>query len=130
MKLFLQRITFVVLLLFPSFASATLYQQTWTPVTGTGPLAPIIDHTQFGSVPSAYTLDWADAGTAPASGTFQAEGSTDGVHWFALTAATDFTASGMLHIVNKPVLKMRINILTYTQGDGTTAVIFHYTRGQ
>ena len=109
----------------------------YAPVTGTGQLGRWITYGNTYVPPSSHTLDWSDAGTAPTACTFQVEGSSDGVHWYAISAnaagtspVLSCTSGGMFHIAFKPVLLLRINILTYTAGDSTTAVSFNYTRGQ
>lgn len=102
----------------------------FSPVTTTGQLGSYISYTNGSTAPSTYTLDWSYAGTVPSVCTFQAEGSSDAIHWYALTSAIDCTTANMVHVVNKPVIFFRINVLSYTQGSGTTAVSFNYTRGQ
>jgi hypothetical protein len=83
--------------------------------------------------PGNYTIDVSVSGTAPATCTFRVEGSSDTVNWYGLDATapatTSCTANFMESIAGRPVIYLRIN-LTYTQGDGTTKVQFHYTGGR
>lgn len=99
-------------------------------VSTTGQLGSYLDYRTSAWPPASYTVDWTVAGTAPSVCTFQVEGSSDAVHWYALTAATSCTTANMMHIAFKPVVFARINMLTYTAGDGTTRVTVNYTRGQ
>lgn len=79
--------------------------------------------------PSNYTLDWSISGTAPSVCTMQGEGSSDNVHWYSVTGSLSCTTASMVHITTKPVAYFRLNVLTYTAGDGTTAVSVRYVRG-
>jgi hypothetical protein len=82
---------------------------------------------------SNYTIDVSVSGTTPETCVFRVEGSSDGVNWYGLDktspSTNDCTASFMESIAYRPVLLMRI-YLTYTQGDTTTKVVFHFTGGQ
>lgn len=82
--------------------------------------------------PSIYNVDFTVSGTAPNACTFHAQGSSDNVNWYNLDggSAVSCTASGNEFIVQKPVLYLRINLATYTAGDGTTVVTFHYAGGR
>jgi hypothetical protein len=102
-------------------------------VTAAVPLIPL----QFSNVaarPQNYTIDASVNGTAPTACTFRVEGSSDNSTWYGLDvtapATNSCTTAYMEHIVSKPVLYLRINLVTYTAGDGTTRVIFHYTGKQ
>lgn len=109
---------------------------TW-PAATTGTAGQLGNYLVFGGFsdprPSNYTLDVSVSGTAPATCTFRIEGSSDGTNWYGLDvtapATTSCTASFMESIANRPVLYLRVN-LTYTQGDSTTKVVFHYTGGR
>lgn len=83
--------------------------------------------------PGNYTIDVSVSGTAPATCTFRTEGSSDGTAWYGLDVTSpntqSCTANFMESITSRPVLFLRIN-LTYTQGDGTTKVVFHWTGGR
>ena len=83
--------------------------------------------------PGNYTIDVAVTGTTPATCTFRVEGSDDASTWFGLDvtspATTSCTSNFMESITDRPVRFLRIN-LTYTQGDATTKVLFHYTGGR
>jgi hypothetical protein len=115
-----------------SIPSSLLYnfpQVTTTGAVGSG--------LQFGSAsqrPANYTIDVSVTGTAPSACTFRVEGSNDNTTWYGLDttspATTSCTTAFMEHIVSKPVLYLRINVVAYTAGDGTTKVIFHYTGKQ
>lgn len=79
------------------------------------------------SRPTNYTIDASIAGTTPSVCTFNVQGSSDLTNWYTLDGGTtSCTASYMESIAYRPVLYLRIQ-LTYTQGDSTTSVIFHYT---
>lgn len=105
-------------------------------VTATGQLGSVIFvsdtdsaiRTSIGA-PSNYTLAWSFTGTVPTACTLQGEGSLDNVNWYSLTGSQSCTSGNMVHIADKPVLYFRINVLTYTAGDGTTAVSVKYLRG-
>jgi hypothetical protein len=99
-------------------------------ITTTGQLGNIISYYNNAIAPGNHTIDWSVTGTAPSACTFSFDGSSDLVHWYSLSGVQSCTSSSMFHIVDKPVLYARLYILTYTAGDGTTAVTMHYTRGQ
>lgn len=105
---------------------------TWTAVTGTsGQLGKYINMSGTTQQrPGNYTIDITTTGTTPAACTFRVEGSSDAVSWYGLDvtspATTSCTTSFMESIAQRPVQYIRIN-LTYTQGDATTIVIFHFT---
>jgi hypothetical protein len=113
--------------------AALLYQ--WPAASATGQLGQYL---VFGGTsvarPGNYSIDWSLSGTAPTACTFRVEGSFDGVNWYGLDttspASTSCTTSNMESIVYKPVNYLRINLPTYTAGDGTTVVTFHYTGGR
>jgi len=106
---------------------------TWTaaPTGNAGQLGNylILNGTNF-SRPSNYTIDATVTGTTPAACTFRVEGSSDGTTWYGLDvtapSTTSCTTSYMESIANRPVLYLRV-FLTYTQGDTTTKVVFHWT---
>jgi hypothetical protein len=102
-----------------------------TPTT-TGQLgAYLILATSAAASPNDFTIDWTVYGTAPSACTFRVEGSFDGVTWYGLDttspASTSCTTSNMESIVYKPVAFLRINIVTWTNGDATTVTAFHFT---
>jgi hypothetical protein len=114
-------------------------QYDWpTAVADVGQLGDYLDLAAYKDLPSTYTIDWTISGTAPAACTFRIEGSTIGTtgSWFGLDAtapAADTvpcTSANMIHIANRPVRKLRVYIVSYTAGDGTTSVKFHYTAGR
>lgn len=104
---------------------------TFPQVSGTGSAGSL----SFGNTqiprPAIYTIDASVTGTAPTACTWRLEGSSDNTVWYGLDVTSpstnSCTTSIMEHIANKPVLYLRINIVAYTAGDGTTSVIFHYT---
>ena len=107
----------------------------WPAASGTGQLGQTLTFNGTTAPrPGNYTIDASVSGTAPTACTFRVEGSFDGVTWYGLDqtapASTSCTTSFMEHIVSKPVLNLRINLVTYTAGDGTTQVVFHYTGGR
>lgn len=108
----------------------------WTSPTGTGQLGQylIITNTVNIPRPGNYSLDWSLTGTAPSACTFRLEGSADAVTWYGLDttspSSTSCTTSNMESIAYKPVNYLRVTIVTWTTGDGTTSVIFHYTGGR
>lgn len=80
--------------------------------------------------PANYTIDVTVSGTAPSVCTFRVEGSSDASAWYGVDVSSpstnSCTANFMEHIASRPVRFLRIN-LTYTQGDTTSKVVFHYT---
>jgi hypothetical protein len=110
----------------------------WTTPTTTGQLGNyILLNSGLPSKTSPindYSIDWSLSGTAPVACTFRVEGSFDNVNWFGLDttspASTSCTTSNMESIAFKPSFYLRINIVTWTTGDGTTKVIFHFTGSQ
>ena len=108
--------------------TSLVYQ--WAAVSGAG-AAAAIQFSDASKRASNYTIDASVTGTAPSSCTFRVEGSSDNQTWFGLDttapATTSCATSYMEHITSKPVLYLRINVVSYTAGDGTTSVIFHYT---
>lgn len=136
-----------ILLLIAGFFAATigLQAQTQLPTSQlyTWPVAPTGTAGQLGNYllltginaprPSIHTIDVTVTGTTPATCTFRVEGSSDGSAWYGLDvtspATNSCTSNFMESIAFKPVAYIRIN-LTYTQGDTTTSVIFHYTGGR
>jgi hypothetical protein len=106
----------------------------WTTPTTTGQLGHYLILVQ-NSQPATgnYSIDWSLSGTAPSACTFRVEGSFDNVNWFGLDttspASTSCTTSNMESIAYKPVYYLRINVATWTTGDATTKVIFHFTGG-
>jgi hypothetical protein len=107
----------------------------WTIATGTAGQAG--QYVVFDGLkaprPDEYTVDVTTTGTTPATCTFRVEGSADAVSWYGLDvtspSTTSCTTSYMESIINRPVLFLRIYV-TYTQGDTTTKVVFHYTGGR
>lgn len=107
----------------------------WATPTTTGQLGNYLILSVNRAAPiNDYSIDWSLSGTAPAACTFRVEGSFDNVNWFGLDttspASTSCTTSNMESIAFKPSLYLRINIVTWTTGDTTTRVIFHFTGSQ
>lgn len=111
----------------------------WPAVTTTGQVGKYVSTLvpmQYGAYPAKYTVDWTVSGTVPSACTFRIEGSSDGIAWTGLDAtapATDqtpCTSSNMVHFNANPVRYLRVNVVSYTAGDGTTSVVFHYTAGK
>lgn len=115
--------------------SATL-QYDW-PAATTGTAGQLGQWIGFNATsaprPGNYTVSVTVTGTAPATCTFRVEGSDDASTWFGLDVTSPSTQSCtsnfMESITERPVRFLRIN-LTYTQGDATTSVKFHYTGGR
>lgn len=138
-KIIRNSLTFLVLILALAGISksqdkpsqALLY--AWTTPTGTGQLGNYLILTLNATTPppANYSIDWSLSGTAPVACTFRVEGSFDNVNWFGLDttspATTSCTTSNMESLAYKPVNYLRINIVSWTGGDGTTKVIFHFT---
>ncbi len=132
---------YLVLLLAASFAypqaNAPLsLSYTFSPVAAVGQLGSYLVFAGGGNTaspprPSTYTVDWSVSGTVPTACTFRVEGSSDGVNWYGLDVASPSTvscvASNMEWIANRPVLYLRVNVVSYAGGDATTRVVFHYT---
>ncbi len=69
--------------------------------------------------PDKHTLQFITTGT-PAAATLRLEGSIDGVNWFDLSGSQSCVSSGMFHVVNKPILYVRVNLLTLVGGTAPT----------
>lgn len=69
--------------------------------------------------PDKHTLQFITTG-APASATLRLEGSIDNTNWFDLSGTQNCSSSGMFHVVNKPVLFVRVNLLTLVGGTDPT----------
>jgi hypothetical protein len=127
------------LLFSAAFAQAqtqALWGYDWSRLSTTGQDGPYLNLFFEGNLPPvAYDISWTVSGTAPSVCTFRIEGSDDATNWTGLDAtapAVDSetcTTSNIQFVVNKPTRYIRVNIVTYTAGDSTTSVIFHYTRG-
>jgi hypothetical protein len=110
-------------------------QYNWTVATGTAGQTGsyIVLNNLTAPRPSNYTIDWSVSGTTPATCTFRVEGSSDAVNWYGLDvtspSTTSCTTANMESIAYRPVLFLRVNV-TYTQGDTTTKLVFHYTGGK
>jgi hypothetical protein len=114
-----------------SAARATIGYVAFGVISTTGQLGAVIDNTNVtGAKPANYTVDWSDAGTAPSVCTLDVQGSLDGTHWFDLSGTQNCATANAVSVAYKPVVFVRVNVLTYTAGDGTTAVSVRYTRGQ
>lgn len=102
---------------------------TWPKVTTTGQVGSSLQFSNSNAPrPGTYTIDFAVTGTVPTACTVTPQGSSDLVNWFPLvTTPAACTATGSIFVTGEPVLYLRINANTYTAGDGTTSVIFHYT---
>jgi hypothetical protein len=114
-----------------------LLQYAWSaPVSVVGPLGVLgtDQYLNFGvlqtGLPVFHTISYAVTGTAPTVCTFRVEGSLDYKNWTSLDvtapATESCTTGGMFHIPYKPVRGLRINVVAYTAGDGTTSVVFNY----
>lgn len=79
-----------------------------------------------------HSIGFTVTGTAPSACTFRVEGSLDLQGWTGIDATapaadpTPCTSTFMVHIPDKPVAGIRIVLVTYTPGDGTTKVVFSY----
>lgn len=108
---------------------------TWSPLAASGQVGSyLVLGSQGESRPSNYTIDWSVSGTTPVACTFRVEGSSDGVNWYGLDvtspSTTSCTSSGMESISSRPVFYLRINAVSYTKGDNTTSIVFHWTGGR
>lgn len=56
--------------------------------------------------------------------TIRLEGSLDNAHWFDLSGSQDCTSGAMFHVDGKPVLFVRVNLLTYTGDASGVAVVY------
>lgn len=110
---------------------------SWSKVTATGQLGHYINlmNAQTGA-PARVTISFDVTGTAPSACTFRIEGSADGVAWTGLDVAapgadtTPCTSSNQVYVNDKVVQKLRVYIVSYTPGDGTTSVVFSFTGGR
>lgn len=125
-----------------SFACAQAqYPMYFGKVTETGLLGNQVTFAYSQSAPVIYTVSWSNDGTAATACSYKVLGSIDGTHYFDLTGTLSCTSNGslvlpasgslgdMVHIANKPVMYLQVYIVSYTAGDGTTAVTFRYMRG-
>jgi hypothetical protein len=109
---------------------------TFTPVTNASTTGQLGNYVILNGLnaprPGNYTVDWTLTGTAFATCTFNAQGSTDAVNWYFVDSGTPVScaASGNEFVVTKPVLYLRINIVALTGGDGTSKLVFHYVGGR
>ena len=116
--------------------SATTSAYTWPAMTATGVSSTYIYTLDAVGAPSSFTIDEATTGTAPSTCTFEVESSPDGITWNSgsgsVSGVLDCHTAGLLttSFISKPVRYLRINVLTFTGGDGTTRATFSYTRGQ
>ncbi len=97
-------------------------------ISTTGPLGSSLNYLGHPTAPSSHTVEWSLTGTAPTACTLELSGSIDGNHWYSLTGPLSCTAAAMYHVIGKPVSFVRLNVLTYTPGDATTAVTARYAR--
>jgi hypothetical protein len=125
-----------LLLGLPAAAAQTVVgsnlQFTWTTntTTTTGQLAKyIVFNAVTAPRPGTWGVDWTVSGTTFSACTFHAEGSSDGVNWFSLDGGTPIscTVNGNKFETGEPVLFMHINLVTFTRGDATSVVAFHFT---
>lgn len=108
---------------------------TWPKASVTGQLGNYVAFQ--GIAPTRVTISWTVTGTAPAACTFRVEGSPTGAasSWTGLDAtapaadAVPCTSTNQISIADRPNQNLRIYLVTYTPGDGTTSVIFSETRG-
>ena len=109
---------------------------SWPAMTAAGMSSTSIYTLSQDGAPSNFTIDAATSGTAPTTCTFEVESSPDGITFNSgsgsLSGSLDCHNVGILttSFLSKPVRYMRINLLTFTGGDGSTKVTFSYTRGQ
>lgn len=121
----------------PAFAqtavpSSQLYTWAAAPTGTAGQLGNYLILNGLTGRPNNYAMDVTVTGTAPATCTFRTEASSDLVAWYGVDAVSPATVSCTANLMEwltaKPARYLRIN-LTYTQGDATTKVVFHYTGG-
>lgn len=110
---------------------------TWATVTSTnaatGALGNyLILNGQNAPRPGNYNIDWTATGTAFSTCTFNAQGSTDNVTWYAVDGGSPVSCvtSANEFVSLKPVLYLRLNIVAISGGDTTSKLIFHYVGGR
>ena len=109
---------------------------TWPVMTASGISSTSIYTLDAVGSPTSFTIDEATTGTAPTTCTFEVESSPDGINWNSgsgsLSGVLDCHTAGLVttSFISKPVRYVRINLLTFTGGDGTTKITFSYTRGR
>jgi hypothetical protein len=116
-------------------ASGVTYD--WPAVTTTAQLGSYLHQIDSGitSGSSNFSIDFTVTGTAPSACTFRVEGTSDPTAWTGLDVTAPAadplpcTTSNLISIAYKPARYIRIYLVTWTAGDATTKVIFHYTRG-
>ena len=102
---------------------------TFGTVSATGQLGKYLSYSGIPAPSDTTSLQWFNDGTAASVCSFELDGSLDGIHWVNLSGTLDCTTANGISITNKPWTFVRANILTYTQGDATTAVTVMYGRG-
>lgn len=108
-------------------------------VTAPGLMQPVLQLAPS-SIPN-HSLSWSNDGAAATDGSYCFVGSADLVHWHDLSGTLTFTTNGSqvlpaansagdsFSVANKPYPYVGVLVLSYTAGDGTTAVKFRYIQG-
>lgn len=114
----------------------TTLTYTWPTIsqpTPTGQLGKylVLASTVLGPAINNYSIDWTVGGTAPSACTFRVEGSSDTVNWVGLDATAPSTnsciSSSGESVVYKPFPYVRVTLVSWTAGDNTSSVVFHFT---
>lgn len=106
----------------PLLAQNKTVKYTFTEFTATGISEPI--NVQIGGSTVTYHTISVDQ-TATSTCSYTVEGTINNEEWFDLTGAQSCTADAMIHIVNRAVMNIRINLGTLTSG-GSPTVVFDY----
>ena len=62
---------------------------------------------------------------SPSGGVCNLDGSLDGINWFDISGNQTITSSAMFHVVNKPVMYIRVNLSTLSGGPGPTVTFWY-----
>lgn len=109
---------------------------TWPAMNSAGVSSTYIYTLDGNGAPDSFTIDEVTSGTAPSTCVYEVESSPDGVNWNSgsgsLSGSLSCTSVGVAttSFLSKPARYIRINVTTYSGGDGTTQLTFYYTRGK
>jgi len=106
----------------PLAAQNVTFKKTFDTFTATGTSDPYSVWTgRFAATYHTISVDQTTTSTC----SYTVEGTTNGDDWFDISGAQSCTADAMIHIVNRVVTKIRINLGTFT-GTGTPSAVFNY----
>lgn len=93
----------------------------FTALDAVGASSPV--NIQLGArYPDKHTLSIITTGS-PATCTIELDGSLDGTNWFDLSGDQTCTSSLMVHVINKPVQQVRVNLTVLSGGTDPTVTV-------